>query len=450
MVQRICAGVVALCLAYPAAAAITTKSLADGLTPAEVVTTLTGTGATITNIKITGDPTQIGKFEGGDAIGLPSGIILSSGDIADAIGPNNTSGKGKGLGGSSDDDLDKIVAPRVTHDAAVIEFDVTTTSSTLNVKYVFASEEYLEYVNSSFNDVFAFFVGGTNVALVPGSLDPVTINTINLEKNASFFHDNTAGGVDIQYDGYTVVLNAVAAVTPGAPTHMKIALADVSDSILDSAVMIAAGGISGTLSAPVALPDVPWVVAPFDQDIEVPFTIYSASEERPMEFSMIGLDTATAEFSDVYRDEENHVKMDMTLNVSSMTLPGTYYPSIRLFSEGAESFSTLEVIVDCQPPFVLGTGQPVTQTVPTGSSATLTVTAEGSQPMDVQWYVGYPGMTFSPVSGGTGATLNTGPVTQLTPYWARLSNPCGSFDTGVAFAIPSGVGPAVIDTKVEQ
>lgn len=439
MVRRIWVGVVALLLALPATAAITTKSLNDGLTPAEVVSTLTGVGATISNIKITGNPVQIGKFEGGEMIGLPSGIILSSGDIKDAIGPNNTSGKGQSLGGSSDPDLDAIVTPKTTRDPAVIEFDVVTGSSQLNIKYVFASEEYLEYVNSSYNDVFAFFVAGSNIALVPGSLDAVTINNVNLGKNASFFHDNTSGGADIQYDGYTTVLNAVANVVPGAVTHVKIAIADVSDGILDSAVMIAAGGISGTASAPVAVPDVPYVVAGFNADVEVPFTVYATEVDKEVEFSMIGFDTATATFTPMYLDAEGHVKTKMTLNVDDATLPGTYYPSIRLFvpADLTESFSTLEVIVDCTPPFVLGTGQPVTQTVPRNTAATIKFTPEGSSPMSVQWYVGYPGMTFSPVAGATSTTLVTGPVTQVTPYWARVTNPCGSFDTGVAFAIPA-------------
>lgn len=436
MVRGIRVGVVALLLAVPATAAITTKSLDEGLTAAEVVSTLTGVGASITNIQITGNPKQIGKFEGGDMIGLPSGIILSSGDIKDAIGPNNTSGKGQGLGGSSDDDLDAIVAPRTTHDAAVIEFDVVTGSSTLNIKYVFASEEYLEYVNSSYNDVFAFFVGGNNIALVPGSLDPVTINSINLQKNAAFFKDNTSGGVDIQYDGYTTVLTAVANVTPGAITHVKIALADVSDGILDSAVMIAAGGISGTAAAPVAVPDVPFVVAGFDDPVDVPFTVYATEVDKQVEFSMIGFDTATAVFSPMFLDAEGHVKTTMTLTVDDTTVPGTYYPSIRLFADGAESFSTLEVIVDCSPPFILGTNQPVSQTVTRGTAATISFTPEGSAPMSIQWYVGFPGMTFNPVAGATSSTLVTPAVTEIRPYWARVTNPCGSYDTGVAFTFP--------------
>ena len=41
----------------------------------------------------------------------------------------------------------------------------------------------------------------------------------------------------------TVPLDCVAAVNPNVPNHVKIAIADTSDGILDAAVFLAAGGI---------------------------------------------------------------------------------------------------------------------------------------------------------------------------------------------------------------
>lgn len=61
----------------------------------------------------------------------------------------------------------------------MLEFDFTTTGGNLFFSFVFASEEYNEYVNSSFNDVFGFFVNGVNIALVPGTSTPVAINSVN-------------------------------------------------------------------------------------------------------------------------------------------------------------------------------------------------------------------------------------------------------------------------------
>ena len=51
---------------------------------------------------------------------------------------------------------------------------------------LFASTEYPTFVNSPFNDVFAFFVNGVNVAVVPGTNDPVTINKINAGNPVGF------------------------------------------------------------------------------------------------------------------------------------------------------------------------------------------------------------------------------------------------------------------------
>ncbi len=57
------------------------------------------------------------------------------------------------------------------------------------MRYVFASEEYPEYVGSSFNDVMAVFVDGQNCALVPGSQTPVSINTVNPGSNSQYYVD---------------------------------------------------------------------------------------------------------------------------------------------------------------------------------------------------------------------------------------------------------------------
>ncbi len=81
--------------------------------------------------------------------------------------------------------LDSLVAPFTTFNSCALEFDFVPIDSFFSFKYVFASEEYPEYACTIFNDVFAFFINGpgyagnTNIALVPGTNIPVTINSIN-------------------------------------------------------------------------------------------------------------------------------------------------------------------------------------------------------------------------------------------------------------------------------
>jgi hypothetical protein len=161
-------------------------------------------------------------------------------------GPNQSDAWSTDFGLPGDGDLDLLVAPEHTHDAAILEFDVTPAAATLGVRFVFASEEYPEFVNSQFNDVIAIFVNGVNCANINGR--PVAVNTINANINDALFVDNDSGIRDTEMDGLTVPLDCVAAVKPGVPNHVKIAIADTADGIYDAAVFLAAGGIRSPMS----------------------------------------------------------------------------------------------------------------------------------------------------------------------------------------------------------
>ncbi|MFL6246112.1 MAG: choice-of-anchor L domain-containing protein [Thermoanaerobaculia bacterium] len=408
--------------------------MSKGLTQDQVVGILTGSGATITNVKITGSPLAIGSFTGGGGLGLENGVILSTGDVADAQGANDGPSTGQGLGTPGAPALDAIVKPFVTNDAAIIEFDVVTESPTFAIRYVFASEEYREFVDSEFNDVFAFFVNGANIALTPGSGQPVTINTINHLRNQGLYKDNE-GGTITEFDGYTSPLLAVAVVEPGTVNHIRIAIADTSDSALDSAVFIAQGGISGSQIAPIIIPRLDTIEAFYGApgtDVELP--LFYAFENSPPQLSATGIPGATFTFTPLFRDANGQIVTKMNILLGADTPPGTYLVTIRSAIGNAESFATMLVVVDCQPPFILGTGQPQTQVVDRGAVATLKATAQGSA-VRYQWYRGYSGMTRNPVPSNANGELKVN-VNELTPYWVRITNPCGSYDSLTAFAIP--------------
>jgi hypothetical protein len=418
-------------LAVPAFA-LTTKSIADGLTAADVAAAVTGPGATISNVRITGSSLSIGTFsEGG--LGIASGIILSSGNVATAIGPNNQAGAGEDVGTPGDGQLNTIVSPNTTHDAAILEFDVVTTTPVFTISYVFGSEEYREYVDKEFNDVFAFYVDGANIALTPGSNNPVTIDTINHLRNTSLYRDNETG-TNTQLDGFTVPLLAVAFVEPHVTHHIKIAIADAGDSILDSAVFIEQGGVSGT-TAPILIPPVSSLAATVGETLNVPIPIYFVFDDIPYTLSASGVPGATTSFSEVYvKDGQQYVDMKLVLGAGAQA--GAHVLTIHSTTGEAQRFATIYIVVDCQAPQILGIGQPVSQSVNTGTSATLTVQAAGSGPFSYQWYQGHPGMTNSPVSGATGSTFTTPAVSARTPYWVRVTNACGTYDSLVAYASP--------------
>ncbi|MBE9220734.1 choice-of-anchor L domain-containing protein [Dolichospermum flos-aquae] len=224
--------------------ALITRDL-NSVTAAQLVNTLIGnSGITpdkISNIRFTGANVAGGTFTGGQGtIGI-NGIILSTGNIDVDDDPSTYSTSN---GKSGDRDLDAIVKTIVsnnsTYDAAVLEFDFIPSSNTISFSYVFASEDYPQLGNSRFNDVFAFYLNGKNIAFVPGATTPVSINTVNAETNRAFFQADYYGNIlGTKFDGFTTVLSAVATdLIPGQINHIKLAIADTRDSARDAAVFI--------------------------------------------------------------------------------------------------------------------------------------------------------------------------------------------------------------------
>lgn len=237
--------------------ALVVTPLGGAVTPTTLVNSLLGNGVTASNITYTGAPSAAGMFTGGTGIvGIEAGIDLSTGKAADIVGPNDTGSKTTVQGTPGDAQLTAINGVP-TFDASVLSFDFIPQGANLSFKYVFGSEEYNEFVNTQFNDVFAFFLNGKNVAVVPNTATPVTINTINLTTNSQYYINNAGPGdptpavgplLNTQLDGLTVVLTVTATVNPGVVNHIKLAIADGGDPSLDSNVLIQ----SGSFAAPMA------------------------------------------------------------------------------------------------------------------------------------------------------------------------------------------------------
>ncbi|MCB9170397.1 MAG: choice-of-anchor L domain-containing protein [Flavobacteriales bacterium] len=248
------------------------------MTPAQLLqNVLLGGGVTVSNITFNGMSantlnTQIAEFDGTNTtVGIGHGIIMATGDADEAIGPNDQSGIAAG-GNTALGDPDLLALAQATgnapvndiNDAAVLEFDFIPTGDSLKFDFVFASDEYLEYVQS-YNDVFGFFLSGPgisgpytngadNIALVPNTALPVAISTVNDISNSAYYVDNGDGftapfNVDpqyIQYDGMTVILTARAQVQCGQTYHIKLAIGDANDNAVDSGVFLKAGSFVST------------------------------------------------------------------------------------------------------------------------------------------------------------------------------------------------------------
>jgi hypothetical protein len=215
---------------------------------------IVGSGISISNVTYTGAEAASGYFSGGLAagIGIESGIVLTSGYAANLNGTTNTSDNITGNNGLSGDfDLNSLIPGYTTYDATVLAFDFISTGDSAYFNYVFGSDEYNEYVGSSFNDVFGFFFNGENIALIPGTTVPVSINNINLSSYATFYNNNdpsdfgSSTSFPFEYDGFTSVFTAViTGLTAGQTYSLKLAIADAGDYILDSGVFIQAGSFS--------------------------------------------------------------------------------------------------------------------------------------------------------------------------------------------------------------
>ncbi|MBN8701788.1 MAG: choice-of-anchor L domain-containing protein [Bacteroidetes bacterium] len=209
---------------------------------------LAGNGVTISNIVVNCPSSSMGLFSNATTsnLGLDSGLILTTGVISD-LDQNSSYQTSTGNGSAGDPDLGGIAGNSV-FDGCKIEFDITPYCDSLKIRYVYGSEEYPEYVNSGYNDAFAFFVSGANpsggnyvkenIALTPGSNSPVTINTINGGSNSSLYVDNTAPTPSsIVYDGFTVPLEAKLNVVPCSTYKMILTISDAGDGGWDSGVM---------------------------------------------------------------------------------------------------------------------------------------------------------------------------------------------------------------------
>ncbi|TXF88057.1 hypothetical protein FUA23_16380 [Neolewinella aurantiaca] len=222
---------------------------------------------------------QTGVFRNGlPTVGIDSGLIVSTGWVESAPGPNFFSSSQSGLidifdMNGIDPDAASLVPPGVdVYDIAMIEFEFIPTTDTITFNYVFFSEQYCASGAGVTNDAFGFLLTGPdgvtrNIARLPVSGDVVSPATLNpgTVDAASFLNNTTANFDDpcmdtpppperlagIAYDGFSTVLQAKGAVVPCAPHTLKIIVVDAGDFILDSGVMLEAGSfLAGLVNKP--------------------------------------------------------------------------------------------------------------------------------------------------------------------------------------------------------
>lgn len=139
-----------------------------------------------------------------------------------------------------------------TTDAAVLEVDLTPfADGTLRFDYIFASEEYPEWLTDLKNDAVAIFVDGENKAWIPNTTpkDPVSVSTVNSQENDEYFQDNPKISDPnnvflLAFDGFTSntsnpwLTTESVSLTENTPVYVKIVIADEDDENYDSMVLL--------------------------------------------------------------------------------------------------------------------------------------------------------------------------------------------------------------------
>ncbi|MBL4705748.1 MAG: choice-of-anchor L domain-containing protein, partial [Flavobacteriales bacterium] len=240
-------------------------------------------GIEVKGIKYKGHNRAIGQFTQADSIfDMSHGIILSTGDERD-IPSNNLSGSRSTKNGTKGHELLTALCGAETMDAASIEVQFIPSSDYISFNFVFGSDEYPEYVRSKFNDVFAFYLTTPkkkkyNIAVIPKTRTRIAINSVNQYRQSHYFVNNyylpfpisaerndtvkyVENGVlyysvtsykiasavkqfpkiPVEFDGYTKLIQAKAKVVPGKLHTLEICIADASDKIYDSGVLLEAG-----------------------------------------------------------------------------------------------------------------------------------------------------------------------------------------------------------------
>ncbi|MEZ4757322.1 MAG: choice-of-anchor L domain-containing protein [Flavobacteriales bacterium] len=439
---------------------------------------LLGEGVTVSNVTFNGgDATllneQAGSFTGAEgSIGLGSGIILSSGNVEVALGPNDAGGSTLGGGnfGFGDPDLETL-AGVTTNDASILEFDFIPVGDSITFRYVFASEEYNEYVCGTVNDVFGFFLSGpglsgpftdgaVNLALVPGTSVPVSINTVNngtvgangqlqncLDLDANWIANNiyyidNGASIEVQFDGQTVVLTARAEVVCGQTYHIKMAIADGGDTAFDSGVFLEAGSFTSVPFIPSLTPGPGIVGENTILESCYPVTIDFIQQDGGADTNVViitvgGSATPGVDFSPNFPDSLVFLPGD-TVQSFTFNCPidtdSTENIILTLVSQsicsGVQIVNQFEFFIESAAPLVSIGGY---TTIPCQGTAEFTPTITGGYaPYNVQWS-----------NGSQGADLSVSPLTN-TVYSATVTDDCGTISVSQFVVDLEPVQPVVL------
>ena len=386
-------------------------------------------GIFVNNIAFMGGSAQLGWLTDGDsvALGINEGLVLSTGLATSVSNGNNVTGQ-NWPNTVSNPDLAGLTGFS-TYDLAQLDFDFIATGDSMTFQFVFGSAEYPEWVGSSYNDIFGFFVSGpgivgpysnnsVNLALVPGTNTPVSINTINADTNATLYNDNSTLAIpNLFCDGYTVPMFAsIGNLVVGETYHIALAITDATDSALDSWVFL--GGNSFQQFCTVNFLEEAQdrgaqqcLLSQVKADLD--YTVFCGTIALENQ-SEVNMNVANAYYE---MGDGNTIPANST-DVYSYVTPGNY--TIKLVQETIDGFTAK---------YTLGTF-PISDIMPIVPIISQNGTLLGIDNYDPSWLVSWfvsvdGGFSYTELEGITTPSFDvTGIVSDGTFIYAGISNGC--------------------------
>jgi hypothetical protein len=236
---------------------ILVNPLSDGeIAASDLVSSLLPPGTPFSNVNYAG-PSALGSFSGGSGanFGLDKGIVIGNGCISQiSTGGFNCDV----LNLPGDPDLNGLGFGYYTYDVANLEFDFTPSFNKLYLKIIYATAES-SYI---LEEPGGIFLDGLNVALIPGSSDEISLRTI---WGSPFFFNNN--DISAYIYSYSSVISISAPVTPGKTHHLKIAIADGLDNIVNSYLFV-------DIASPLTTVPISWWSVVLSLALIVGFTTY--------------------------------------------------------------------------------------------------------------------------------------------------------------------------------
>lgn len=387
---------------------------------------IVGPGVTISNAAINCGNQASGTFTyTGTNLGIPNGILLTTGHAQDAANPGSYFCNVVNGNNFTDPNITAISSQAI-YDVCILQFDFAPICDSIRITYVFGSEEYPQYIYQTYNDVFAIFLTGPNpaggnyvgknIATLPNGTTPVSIDSVNggwpIGTNAAhpaYYHNNyTSPNNDIAYNGYTIPVTSSAALVPCSSYHMKIAIADGGNGHNDSGVFIKGNSVACQNTPIVAAANIPTC----SSNGTVVATVSNYTGTPTYSWSPGGQTTDTLK------------------NVP----PGTYTCVVAI--PGLCSNYTVTAVVQPQNPAPISVNSP---SLCSGSSATITASGANT-------YTWSPATGLSSASSGT-VTANPVVTTTYTVTGTDLSG-CVKTATCLVSVNPSPSATATVNSPV--